>query len=1060
MKKSLLNLVVLGLVGTTCSVAAADTSATTPVVDQGPQAMGVGVGTGKPFVINIAGATLMENFLKAPASANDFLDVDGDSFSTPVVDNLQGGVTPDLPSNPYTADLWWIVQYRVVGSVNGVQEVFDFGLGCVTAADTGIQPQGGMPVVQNVAGVSLSSDVCQLAYVNSSQYIVNGDAGGTASALFRGTNPGGLPVRSYCTGAIPAGKTSYSAVPFLGAASTQDGGSRIDIGPTDVPIRWVVRTNVPAGNPTDPTALPATAGYGQNPRPSRLADGTPVNFGFQLAAIAPGSPANLPGDPGFPNEFSVFETDFAYTSVSYFTNLGTGLRETTYTTLRHLFTTGRTDCGENLMACTRDTGSGTHNAVINSICIDPSFGVGEAIGFQSSSTQEQQAGPFFVPGNKSGSSGLDVTVQNTRLGISYSGSERAFSPTSGTAGIVGQGRVEALGVLNDMPIGGGNFANRGTVFARPTINNILGFATIDFTAPFVHVPLANRYNGYNIGGPGVMTHFGDPRSSLNLDEFGLPVVGHDPANTNPAMRNVQAAAYLNNITRSRDAFAGFPAGSATNFSPGQFLASTLFIAGSRAYEQGPNQPCEMVAAGTGSVVPINDALVAATAGANANRFLSNTFGAITLNGRTTTRFTLPVATDRYSDTRGTGASLVFVRQDGTTVGYGNTDIRSRNRIAGDFNGDGLRNLNDSTEMLRAWWDRTNRPADTASFNNAAATNWVAPIGTGAIAGAPGSDAIIELLGDFNADGNFGRIWNDASGMFMNDTTDVRYWADGLALDPVTGKLNRCEGFRLVDVASLAVTGNGNFFGTTKSTAAAYAAGDSVADVAGDDNGATFAVERNFTPGYRPIGFDGVINATDIDYVFAQFARNPNVTDGELNWSFSTLNPVGDQQIVEAKAEALLESQYAVNAQGEIVGNLSADINGDLKIDINDVTKIITILGGAGLCDINLDGTINDADRAIIAGNIGTAGGWARGDVNGDLQVTQADLDVCFAAPVCCLGDSDSSGSVNFGDITSTLANLGNVGTVGQQNPGDADCSGSVNFTDITTILANLGSNCN
>ena len=66
----------------------------------------------------------------------------------------------------------------------------------------------------------------------------------------------------------------------------------------------------------------------------------------------------------------------------------------------------------------------------------------------------------------------------------------------------------------------------------------------------------------------------------------------------------------------------------------------------------------------------------------------------------------------------------------------------------------------------------------------------------------------------------------------------------------------------------------------------------------------------------------------------------------------------------------------------------------------------------------------------------------------------------IAAPVCCLGDADSSGSVNFGDITAVLANLGSVGTVGQQNPGDADCSGAVNFTDITIVLANLGSNCN
>jgi hypothetical protein len=63
-------------------------------------------------------------------------------------------------------------------------------------------------------------------------------------------------------------------------------------------------------------------------------------------------------------------------------------------------------------------------------------------------------------------------------------------------------------------------------------------------------------------------------------------------------------------------------------------------------------------------------------------------------------------------------------------------------------------------------------------------------------------------------------------------------------------------------------------------------------------------------------------------------------------------------------------------------------------------------------------------------------------------------------PTCCPGDADSSGSVNFTDITVVLANFGSTGTPGQQNAGDADCSGAINFTDITTVLANFGSNCN
>jgi hypothetical protein len=66
----------------------------------------------------------------------------------------------------------------------------------------------------------------------------------------------------------------------------------------------------------------------------------------------------------------------------------------------------------------------------------------------------------------------------------------------------------------------------------------------------------------------------------------------------------------------------------------------------------------------------------------------------------------------------------------------------------------------------------------------------------------------------------------------------------------------------------------------------------------------------------------------------------------------------------------------------------------------------------------------------------------------------------ITAPVCCLGDADASGSINFDDITAVLGNFGTSGTPGQNGNGDADCNGSVNFDDVTTVLGNFGTNCN
>lgn len=80
-------------------------------------------------------------------------------------------------------------------------------------------------------------------------------------------------------------------------------------------------------------------------------------------------------------------------------------------------------------------------------------------------------------------------------------------------------------------------------------------------------------------------------------------------------------------------------------------------------------------------------------------------------------------------------------------------------------------------------------------------------------------------------------------------------------------------------------------------------------------------------------------------------------------------------------------------------------------------------------------------------------------LTGNRKVTFTFTGGACSAPPCCPGDADSSGTVNFADITSVLANFNNVGTPGQQDPGDADCSGVVNFADITSVLANFNNTC-
>jgi len=167
------------------------------------------------------------------------------------------------------------------------------------------------------------------------------------------------------------------------------------------------------------------------------------------------------------------------------------------------------------------------------------------------------------------------------------------------------------------------------------------------------------------------------------------------------------------------------------------------------------------------------------------------------------------------------------------------------------------------------------------------------------------------------------------------------------MDTTTGNLDRKAGFTAVDTAFA-----GNFFGTTKSTGAAYLPGDSRADVAGNLP----------TVGFAPHGADGTIDQTDIDYVKAQFINNAFVTDGQATWS-DTAEAVGF--------------------------DLSADINGDLVVDGADVVEILKILGACSQADINFDGVVNTIDVLTFLNEWNA--GSSNADVNFDGSINTIDV---------------------------------------------------------------------
>ncbi len=869
-------------------------------------------------VVNISGATLQENLVKAPASTNDYLDLDGDGIAG-IFSNGPDQLAPYDVQPPFPASQYFTVQYRAVGSINGFQELLDYGTSFVT--NDGVT--GDIRIL-----------TATTAYNNSVLYINAGLGVGD----YNPANPGGAPNRS---------DTTTLAATWAAFETPAVGGIRIDLSPLDVPTTWAI--TYPGGSPLF-SRRPGQLGYGLNPRVSLDKSGNSAFNGSAADASETGGYssflAQLP--PGFglaaagadpTSATTVFDTSFVFAPIGFTTSFGTGYQQMKQSELRHLFVAGRLPSGENLMAITRDAGSGTRNGAQNSLCMDPSWGNGENVGGLSTLSVNNNLGPKFTPSNKGGSGGMDGTVNNHRLAIGFTGAERGVT---GSSAFVTGNRAEFLAVQNDL-IG-------GTEYSRPHISEILH----------------NNANGYIIGGPAVIASLGDPRNENEK--------GGASGNTNARLRNSKAAEYVNNITRSIEAFVAVPGGPATDFTPGE-LAATLYIL-PNALDNVPSllDACTLSAnpAFNGSLQ--SDTLTRSVL-SNAALLAFNTSN----SGRVPTRDNTVV----YSD--GLGSS--YKNQAGATVSYGGT-LTARNRIAGDFDGNSMRNINDTAEMLKAWIERDGGAA------------WAAPVGTGAIAGAPGTDAIIEVLGDFDGNGSF-------------DVEDVRYFADGLAKNTSTGNVSRKEGFTRVDNEYFTLTGDNNFFATTLATGAAYTAGASRGDVAGPSG--------LWTPNFAPIGQDGVVDCYDIDYVYANFG----------NWA----------DLADAKFM-----------------DLSADMNGDLVVDQADVIELVTVILGTGMGDVNLDGVCDANDVAVITGNLGNAGGWCDGDLNGDGIVDGSDLAIANA---CFCGIADYNGDTgvdvldfldfldDYGQCDGLPTPCGNSGNPDQYNlDGVVDILDFLNFFDI------------
>jgi hypothetical protein len=904
--------------------------------------------------VNISGATLFETFFTVPASTNDWIDPDCDGTER-IIDNL----APDyyLGFGNGSQD-WWLVNYRGVGSGNGLSELVNYHCYGDIPTDRPIDNgyinryryfTGSTEIISNPWGCLDETDWASrgaCCYGGTCARVTPAECA-TLGGTFMGLSTNCLPL-SICTETDPnrfLGACIYfsgvgtdphcalmtqSACANLTPPGTWQGPwtncgpcytgtpvvqESIDLAVMDVPTTWFV--TVSGGTPSW-DRNPREPGYGRNA----------VRSWDQNESNALKSLGCLNTNISAPDGRTVYDTPIAWVPIAFIANRGTGIglgaafppntaNEGNITTseLQYIFATGRTPTGENLIACTRDAGSGTRNGAMSCIDLDPSWGRGDNVGKKADDSSQDLVGPKYVPCFKGGSSRIEGAVQNARLAIGYTG---LYGSSRAIADAV-EKRYEILNVkVTHRPRGPVNYV-------RPNLDSVLDNGD-------------DNPDAWQIGGPETFVSVGDPQS-------GRP--GHE---NNPPMAKQAAADYLNNITDSIAQFVawvGDPNLASAAGTPGQYLALKYQLTAATDAVPDDNNP------GVFIPNPYFNQTVQDFVRAYQGQQVTPAFG-ISAANKVPTRTVNPVwptvtpcdcaypPNGVYSD----GSNAAY-KNPHTLANIPSGDLNSRNRLSGDFNGDGVRNIDDIDYMLRAYYDRhvLNDPT-YASYRSLPGVN-----------STPTNPVVPEIIGDFNADGNF-------------DCRDIRYFCDGLALDPADGQLHRAAAFLRVDEVWFTLTGDDNFFNTTiydcNGNPRPWVRGAAAADVAGNTP----------WPGAQPHGYDCRVDCTDAAYIDANFGVWSNLSDA-------------------ARID------------------LSCDLTNDLVVDCDDALFVRGLMGGCVcpnltnpctgpvLCpgDTNCDGEVTFADiDPFVEALAGSSSWpydpcpWLNADCNGDGDVTFADID--------------------------------------------------------------------
>jgi hypothetical protein len=908
-------------------------------------------------LVSGAGATLFVDFFTFPASTNDWIDVDDDGFSGflgffPFVDQLS---TPYVTGSDLSSH--WEFQYRSVGSVRGFEEFVENQTCGTTPID--------VPAERGIYNTIVFADVGNITY-------------------------GGVPDNTSGTPHVPC-SIQFS---FL-----------------DVPGSWAVQVD---GEPNWDKS-PTTPGYGLNPRPTSSGALTQLqtltrSCGFCSGTADPctanrycpagqfcdfsGAPiVSLNTNTETPDELTLFDYVGAWVPVAAIANRGTGIENIKFSEMQYLLVSGRMPNGENLVGAVRDVGSGTRNAYVNSFGVDTSWGNGDAVGPRINNDVCSNLGPVppaFVaacggqtqtqPTNCGGSGIVENAVRNWRLAIGHTGLAGPSRAASDSAA----GQYELLNTCKDVPATGQPACNCSvTGYVRPgvdtTLDNCDPCTSFQVAGAGSFVTRGNRTEPpHTVAGienaavRGYMNNIFDSIASFegNVFEGECNTTTECTDTQNPCTVNSECTAGACSVTVAtpchldEDCPVGETCvgGAACELKsceldvdcpdvgdfcksklnmPGQLLATEFFLPDGLDCLHVLNEPLKYVS------VPTNTDLQEFT---RANSVIDvRPFGSVNPAGQSPRRNTVPG--NLYTD----GSDDAYIQWSGSSYSElpAARNLAQRNRVQGDFNNDGRRDVNDAAQLA------------TATYGPRVWQTTVAATGAGSIGQQTADRAIPEVLGDFNGDGNLNK-------------EDLRYFADGLAMvsmcsnadtvctvngDCPAGqtcsrhrvRLDRKRGAIAIDNA---ISGVGQVFPWAAdpatnlvtpavnptsggqpvfavpppvdgmfTTGKMYQPGDFRGDVAGN-------LAQTPAPGAWPLGWDGLINADDIDYC-AQSIYNDGAGN---NWA---------------------------NLDHAAFLDLSCDMNGDTQLNLDDIYELVVNILETSFGDLNLDGVTDGAEGAAI-----------------------------------------------------------------------------------------------